>query len=1290
MKRKRLLFAAIALVAGALGFNAYAQDAGTYYIQNVGTGKWLGPGNKWGTQASVMNHADYWKLAKNSDGVFTLESVVSNGGTSYYLSGTYCDGGATNFTFTAIAGKENTYSIANASGGYLTTNGKTVDVSATDGSAEASQWKLWSEKDMSDGMAAATVENPFDATYLIKDHDLGRNNRDYSTAWSNTGATEPKSSMGGENAVFSVEAFHKTFDVNQTISGVPNGVYGIKVNGFYRQDGEDTNLPYVYANDQNTTLPARTGSENNMQDAAVSFVAGNYLSNPVYVQVTDGKLKVGVKTEGTSCWSIFKNFHLSYYGDVTLAEVLLAEYVKAYNEALAEAQGYQNVDMFDADKAALNTAITNNTVDLSSATEESLVTATANLKAAAAAAAKAQTNYAAYQNIANAVNGQTNVNISSLIANLGFEEGNLTGWTSENGGGVANNNNFSGKVGGYFVERWQNGVALGSGSLTHDAITLPAGLYSITTNAQNIEQYNSNAAGTGYFFCVNDVQKEIGAAGTYTVVVKYTEPTEVTLKFLLDNCTGNWISCDNIIITYVGEDFPEVALVEGKMNANVNAAQVAAKTAYDANPSADTYNAILDAVAAAQASVDAYQKLGPAIAKIDAALAAATSATENTDEYQAIKTAYNNGSIADADIPDNVISAYEAVIPVIKSQTAASADFTFAIQNQSFEYGDMTGWTATASSDTGVRETANATYAAEGTDGSYLFNTWWQGVPIIQTVEGLPNGEYTLTASVASDGATIYLLGNGEHNEGIETGGEYPSKGVMQEATFTFLVKDGNATIGAVGGADGTAGEHKDYVEAGYWWYKVDNFRLVKNRDLTPEEEFVAATPEDYAALNEAIETAEGYVLGFDQDDYAPYNNVEALEALAAAKAIDQEANNAQEDVQAATAAITGATWTANSNEVNAVYDGTFANAENNGAPAGWTMTNNDLGGSYHARAFVGDDRLAEFNNTKSAFYIRFDGTNSTKGSLYKYGETSGYTMPLKASTVYYVSADLAGWGQKDKTIRINVGGPSGFEGTYEDATMSIRADQTDDAPIHVKFFFTTGEAGDYRISLQNPGANVDNAAVISNIEIKRAPEVTVTGTLAAGKYATRIFPFVPEKTENISFYSCEAVDANGKTLTLAIVDENELKANTPYILENATSEEIDITQTGFDTHKNDTYTEGWLTGVYAEGLYAPVGSYVLQTHGEKQSFYIVKQENYVDLTPYRAYLSVPEDVNGNGVKEFYLDGDDITAINALDALTSGTYEGIYTVDGVKLNRIEKGVNILKMSDGTTRKVVVK
>ena len=58
-------------------------------------------------------------------------------------------------------------------------------------------------------------------------------------------------------------------------------------------------------------------------------------------------------------------------------------------------------------------------------------------------------------------------------------------------------------------------------------------------------------------------------------------------------------------------------------------------------------------------------------------------------------------------------------------------------------------------------------------------------------------------------------------------------------------------------------------------------------------------------------------------------------------------------------------------------------------------------------------------------------------------------------------------------------------------------------------------------------------------------------------------------------------------------------------------------------------------------------------------------------------------------MKSFNL-GDDTTGISALEALTNNAFEAIYSADGVKLNRIEKGVNILKMSDGTTRKVILK
>lgn len=1594
-KLKLLLLLTLLMTVGGVSLNA--QVAGTYYIKNVGTGKWLGPGNNWGTQASVLQHADYWKAAKISDGVYTLESVVSNGGTSYYLTGTYCDGGATNFTLTPIAGKENTYSISNAGGGYLTTNGTTVDISAADGSAEASQWKLYSESDMAAVMAAATVENPADATYLIKDHDLGRNNRDYS-AWSNTGATAPKTNEGnaGTNR-YSIEAYHATFDVNQTLSSIPNGVYAIRVNGFYRQDGSNANLPYVYAGDSKTTLPVRTGSENSMQAAAVSFEAGNYLSEPAYVRVDNGTLKIGVKTEGNSCWVIFKNFHLQYYGNVTLAEVLLHEYVILYNAALNAAQDYQDDNMFDADKTALNTAISSNTIDLGgTVTEEMLTTATANLNAAVAAAAKAVVKKTAFDNIVTATEGKTDVNITSYIANLGFEDGNLNAWTSVDGGGVATNNNFSGKVGSYFVERWQNGVALGSGSLTHDVITLPTGVYTITANAQNIEQYNSSAAGTGYFFCVNDTRKEIGAAGTYTNVVKYTAQTDVTLKFLLEDCTGNWISCDNIQIVYNGEDFPAVTLVEGKMNATIAAAQTSAKEAYDADPTVDNYNTLVEAIAAAQASKNAYEHLGAAITKIDAALAAATTATETDDEaYQTIKTAYNNGTIENANIQANINNAYDAVIAIIKSQTATSADFTMAIKNQSFEYGDMTGWTATASSDTGVRETANGTYAATGTDGYYLFNTWWQGVPLTQTVTGLPNGQYTLTASVASDGATIYLIGNGEHNEGIETGGEYPSSDVMQETTFTFLVKDGTATIGVVGGADGTAGEHKDYVADGYWWYKADNFRLQKNRDLTPEEAAIVpedlsipstatvfinktttlvptsttedanidgfvtwtsdntsvatvsstgvvtavaygtanitvtstlnplatatcavtvtaplyneaenldfaegpvatttvvtydkdkgagkaqlqpvtgwtivsngdaragavfeynsgfglgnaantvpaagpdgtngyvlgieavwnaaaqytqpvrlpagaytitlpiynqsgdggleknligfvedggtehfastnkyavgswttetisfvlneetfgklslgydgndigngtaphlfidrmtityepfASAEDYADLNDAIDAKkeDGKTLGFDEGEYAPYNNATVLQALATARAIDQEANNVQSTVQAATAALEAASWSAaNTEELNAVYDGTFAAAENNGAPAGWTMSNNTLGGDYHSRAFVGDDRLAEFNNTKSAFYLRFDGTNSNRGSMYYYGNTEGYTMPLDADTYYRVTVDFAGWGSTGKPLRLNVTGPQGFEAVGQQYNTSVRADNADNTPQKFNIFFKTAGAGNYVINFQTPGADSNtHSVVISNVVLKKALEnitidedetfevastarfanVTFNRTLVEG-WNGLVLPFdmtvedvaVTFSAEKVKkFTGITYVEGNGVTLNFANY-EGTIPAGTPFMVkvdENpSASYEFNgvlLPTTGLqnitwtaDGNDNIQYT---MKGTYAASTELTAVNFAL-INGNS-FYYHTAGKNSSSAKAFRAYFE-NESTNPEGARVSFDFGDGettgITELAQPKTAADGTY---YDLQGRKVENFkQKGIYIL-------------
>jgi len=208
------------------------------------------------------------------------------------------------------------------------------------------------------------------------------------------------------------------------------------------------------------------------------------------------------------------------------------------------------------------------------------------------------------------------------------------------------------------------------------------------------------------------------------------------------------------------------------------------------------------------------------------------------------------------------------------------------------------------------------------------------------------------------------------------------------------------------------------------------------------------------------------------------------------------------------------------------------------------------------------------------------------------------------------------------------------------------------------------------------------NGKVIDYVYIVKTGDV-VPGTLAAGKFATRIFPFAPAAIEGVKYYSCAGTQDG--TNTLALTEVSAPEANVPYILENTTEAEIDITQTGIDIHEAETYTEGYLTGVFSNDVVAPVGSYVLQTQSGKQAFYVVEEGVEIKNMQYRAYLTT-----ANNVKALYLSGDDVTAINTLDALTSGAYEGIYTADGVKLNRIEKGVNILKMADGTTRKVIVK
>ena len=248
--------------------------------------------------------------------------------------------------------------------------------------------------------------------------------------------------------------------------------------------------------------------------------------------------------------------------------------------------------------------------------------------------------------------------------------------------------------------------------------------------------------------------------------------------------------------------------------------------------------------------------------------------------------------------------------------------------------------------------------------------------------------------------------------------------------------------------------------------------------------EVTAPVVSDMQSLLPLIAAAEEYPLGFSRGEYAPYTNAAVLQALAVAKEMKPYVTGFQEACQT----LAKPTWVVNKEELDAVYDGTFAHAQNNGAPAGWTMSNNTLGGDYHSRAFVGDNRLSEFNSTNSGLFLRFDGTNSNRGSMYYYGDTEGYTMPLKAGVKYRLKVDFANWGNPTgKPLRLNLTGPTGFVAVYQEYNTKNDADKSNAAPQQFVIDFTATVAGNYRFYFQCPGADSNaHNVIVSNISLKR------------------------------------------------------------------------------------------------------------------------------------------------------------------------------------------------------------
>jgi hypothetical protein len=558
----------------------------------------------------------------------------------------------------------------------------------------------------------------------------------------------------------------------------------------------------------------------------------------------------------------------------------------------------------------------------------------------------------------------------------------------------------------------------------------------------------------------------------------------------------------------------------------------------------------------------------------------------------------------------------------------------------------------------------------------------WSGTGWTTTMEQaitLPAGRYLLTAKGrASDGVTL-TMSVGEASvalPNVNASGNVFNFGWNDG--FVVFETDGNAVTILVKAT--TAGNHQ--------WFSVGDFRLMQLEAI----EVPMATAEDYAALAAAISAAEAKTLGFDAGEYAPYNNVEALQALAAAKAIDPENadGNTKEVVTNATSALTAATWTANTTEVNAIYNGDFAastpnttSGENVDMP-GWTLVQ---GNRLVVKDLETDPGLAYTDGQAAVF--SWGGTTST------YGEKTGYTLPLKANQVYELSFKISGWRDGDFANVVTA--------TLDGVSYSLNPSQfvqainvSEGNPFkEVKFYLTPVNEN----SILNIYANHHHAIadlklmkVADNLPINDAQNYDI---MQAGKIDVELTRTIKEGVNSVVLpfeltaddiaelggtgavaYTVSDYDAEKESLKLA--EAESVPANTPFFLKAtaaSTSSFVFDEKTIVAGEPTKTVGDVTLVGTYAKIDAVPEGSYILS--GGK--FYLVNST--VSLKPTRAYVTVPAGAGAKSVLN--VEVDDATAIVGVESEVANSE--VYDIAGRKVSAPARGLYI-----ANGKKVLVK
>ena len=342
---------------------------GEFYFYNVASQKFLMGGSDWNTHAAVDVPGMLFTVAAEGNG-FTINRMGGKDGNYLGYNGYTDIPGKDVWAFVPVAGKANVYNIVkgdnHAQGLAFAPQSNTdaddamdkefwntVSVEASVAKNANAEWKLVTKAERDALLATATETRPIDATYLLT--GPGFNRPAMLEGWNTDRKGDFKdANLGvidrGRRTNLVCEAYYlQSFEVNQTVSNLPEGYYQVNMTGYYRDGsrealqqkvtngtaparhamlyieykgkGDEVALPSIAAGMNQCPGIGWTGNAgeqpDNVMDAAEYFECGLYKVYTHIIKVgPEGELTFGVTKDKQvdADWAVFDNFRLTYFG----------------------------------------------------------------------------------------------------------------------------------------------------------------------------------------------------------------------------------------------------------------------------------------------------------------------------------------------------------------------------------------------------------------------------------------------------------------------------------------------------------------------------------------------------------------------------------------------------------------------------------------------------------------------------------------------------------------------------------------------------------------------------------------------------------------------------------------------------------------------------------------------------------------------------------------------------------------------------------------------------------------